>query len=58
MQTTRHTIRNIDPQLLLEARILALQTDQRLGDIVNQALDCFIEYAASDDDEERAEEAA
>ncbi|WP_306142631.1 hypothetical protein [Roseibium sp. MMSF_3412] len=57
MQTTRHTIRNIDPQLLLEARILALQTDQRLGDIVNQALDCFIEDATSGPQEEDREEA-
>jgi hypothetical protein len=38
----RHTIRHLDPDLLLEARIFALQTGQRLGDVVNQAIDFFI----------------
>jgi hypothetical protein len=43
MQNHRHTVRNIDPDLILEARMLALQTGQRLGDVINEALESFLE---------------
>lgn len=43
MQNHRHTVRNIDPDLILEARMLALQTGQRLGDVINEALELYLE---------------
>ena len=49
MQTHRHTIRNIDPDLILEARILALQTGRTLGELVTEALEAFIDEADDDD---------
>ncbi|MEP5151841.1 hypothetical protein [Planktotalea sp.] len=42
MQTTRHTVRNIDKELITEARIFALQTGQNLGDVINQSLENYL----------------
>lgn len=47
MQTTRHTVRNIDKELITEARIFALQTGQNLGEIINQSL---VNYLYEDDE--------
>ena len=40
----RHTIRNIDPDLIREARIYALESECRLGDIINAALGHFLHH--------------
>lgn len=50
MKDHRHTVRHIDPDLILEARMLALQTGQRLGDVINEALELFLEEANADED--------
>jgi len=47
MQTHRHTIRNIDPELIIEARIYALQIGLTLGELVN----CSLEWYMSGDEE-------
>lgn len=52
MKQRRHTIRHIDPNLFLEARILALRTGQRVGDIINEALEKFLEEHEWDEDED------
>ena len=51
MQDHRHTVRNIDPDLILEARMLALQTGQRLGDVINEALELLLDDRDHDDQE-------
>lgn len=42
MATDRHTIRNLDRDLLLEARILSLQTGLTLGETLNHALEAYL----------------
>lgn len=42
MAHVRNTIRNIDQALLLEARVLALQLDQSLGEVVTAALEFYL----------------
>lgn len=42
MDYVRNTIRNIDQSLLLEARVLALQSDQTLGQVVTAALEFYL----------------
>lgn len=42
MAHVRNTIRNIDQALLLEARVLALQSDQTLGEVVTAALEFYL----------------
>lgn len=40
----RHTIRNIDPELIKEARIYAIESECCLGDIINAALGHFLHH--------------
>ena len=40
---TAKTIRNIDPDILLEAKIFALQHAISLGDLISRSLDFFME---------------
>ena len=42
MSHHRHTIRNLDRDLILEARIYALQSGQTLGELINFILDEFL----------------
>lgn len=42
MDYVRNTIRNIDQALLLEARVLALQSEQTLGQVVTAALEFYL----------------
>ena len=42
MAHVRNTIRNIDQALLLEARVLALQSDQSLGEVITAALEFYL----------------
>lgn len=42
MANARNTIRNIDPNILLEARVLALQTRQTLGRVITIALEDYL----------------
>jgi hypothetical protein len=51
--TSRTTIRNIDPDILWDAKIHAAATKQRLGDVVNEAIQMLIfqrdtEYAETE----------
>jgi len=48
MNPNRYTIRNLDPELMLEARLLAVQNRQTLGEIVSEAL---AYYLVEDDDD-------
>ena len=45
MSQDRKTIRNIDPDVLLEAKVYALQNGINLGDLINQSLEFFMQYA-------------
>lgn len=45
MSQDRKTIRNIDPEVLLEAKVFALRHDMTLGDLINQSLDFFMQEA-------------
>lgn len=42
MSSDRKTIRNIDPDVLLEAKIYALQHGLSLGNLISQSLEFFI----------------
>ncbi len=42
MQATRHTFRNIPKDLVLEAKIHALQTERTLGELVSDAIEQLI----------------
>lgn len=44
MSQDRKTIRNIDPDVLLEAKVYALQNGITLGDMINQCLEFFLQY--------------
>jgi hypothetical protein len=52
MELSRHTIRNIDRELITDARILALQCELTLGDIVNRGLELAIAEAEEADNDE------
>ena len=42
MSQQRKTIRNIDPDILLEAKIYALQHELTLGELISRSLDFFM----------------
>ena len=50
MTQSRHTIRNIDPEIMLEARVFSVQNSQTLGDTVSEALEFYLSNIADDDD--------
>jgi hypothetical protein len=45
MIENRKTIRNIDTDVLLEARIYALRTQRTLGDLITESLEFFMSEA-------------
>ena len=49
MSQDRKTIRNIDPDVLLEAKVYALQNGLTLGDLINRSLEFFMEEAEFDE---------
>lgn len=50
MTGTRNTIRNLDPDLVTEAKIHVLQTGRRtLGELVSDAIELLIEQETSDE---------
>ncbi|MDU8928308.1 hypothetical protein RXV86_13005 [Alisedimentitalea sp. MJ-SS2] len=55
MDNHKHSIRKLDKDLILEARIHALQTGQTLGELINRCID---EYLSQFGDEEVWEQAA
>ncbi len=57
MEHHRHTIRNLDKNLILDARIHALQTGQTLGELINDCLEFFLSEQ-EEADEEAVEDAA
>ena len=40
--TSQTTIRNIDPDILWDAKIYAAETKQRLGDVVTEAIHALV----------------
>lgn len=50
MSDRRHTIRNLDPELVLEARLLAIQIGTTLGELINQGLEHILSDDVYDDD--------
>lgn len=53
MQNNRHTIRNLDRELIIEARIHVLQTGRRsLGELISDAIELLIENETADEDDE------
>jgi hypothetical protein len=50
MSGTRNTIRNLDPDLVTEAKVHVLQTGRRsLGELVTDAIELLIDQETSDD---------
>ncbi|QTN35037.1 hypothetical protein [Cognatishimia activa] len=50
MSGTRNTIRNLDPELVTDAKIHALQTGRRtLGELVSDAIEMLIEQETRDE---------
>lgn len=53
MQENRHTIRNIDRDLIIDARIHALQTGRcSLGELVSDAIQLLIEQETIEEEQE------
>lgn len=52
MSSTRHTFRNIPDDIILEAKIHALQTDRTLGELVTDALENLFETECAPQSEE------
>ncbi|GFE64926.1 hypothetical protein [Litoreibacter roseus] len=51
MSGNRHTIRNLDPELLVEAKVHVLQTGRRsLGELISDAIELLIEHETRDDE--------
>jgi len=42
MTTNRHTIRNINPEVMLEARVFSVQNCQTLGETLTEALEFYL----------------
>jgi len=42
MSQHRHTFRNIDQDLIRDARIHAIETEQTLGEVINAALSWYL----------------
>jgi hypothetical protein len=58
MNSSRYTIRNLDPELMLEARLLAVANRQTLGEIISEALAYYLVEDEEDDDDDMADEDA
>lgn len=54
--TSRTTIRNIDPDILWDAKIYAAQTKQRLGDVVSEAVQNLIAESDMEDAVEHSDD--
>lgn len=53
MSENRHTIRNLDPELITQARIHVLQTGRvNLGELFNEAVAMLIEYETQEGEAE------
>lgn len=50
MTQTRHTIRNIDPEIMLEARVFSVQNSQTLGETMTEALEYYFSNITDEDD--------
>ncbi len=54
MTNARHTVRNLDRDLVLDARVYALQTGRTLGELINLSLEQHLTshyYTQSDENE-------
>ena len=50
MSGTRNTIRNLDPDLVVEAKVHVLQTGRRtLGELVTDAIELLIDHETRED---------
>ena len=56
MSKNRHTIRNIDHDLMIEAKVHVLQTGRRtLGELVSDAIELLIYHETREVDQDTAE---
>ena len=58
MTPNRFTIRNIDPETFLEARVIAVQNHMSMGQLFSDALQYYIENLPTWDEDESEPEAA
>ncbi len=58
MTPNRFTIRNIDPEIFHEARVIAVQNRLTLGEFLSDALHYYIENLPTWDEDESEPEAA
>ncbi len=58
MTPNRVTIRNLDPELFHQARVIAVQNRQTLGEFLSDCLSYYIENLPEWDDDEPEPEAA
>ena len=58
MTPNRYTIRNIDPNIFHEARVIAVQNHMSLGQLFSDALHQYIENLPTWDEDESEPEAA
>ncbi len=49
MTQIRHSIRNIDPEMIMEARLFSVRNKQPLGEIITEALEYYLEDVIGDD---------
>lgn len=49
MADNRKTIRNIDPDVLIDARVYAIRTGQTLGDLITESLEYFMSEVDEED---------
>ncbi len=59
MLGTRNTIRNLDPELVVEAKVHVLQTGRRsLGELVTDAIELLIDHETREDAQDASDDAA
>jgi hypothetical protein len=54
MDAHKHSIRNLDRDLIIEARIYALQAGLTLGELINLCVEEYLSHCHHDDDWEEA----
>jgi len=59
MSGTRNTIRNLDPELVVEAKVHVLQTGRRsLGELVTDAIELLIHHETREDAQDASDDGA
>ncbi len=50
MTQIRHSIRNIDPEMIMEARLFSVRNKQPLGETITEAIDFYLENIVDNDE--------